>query len=133
MNRQNTDGRSPAERKAPRTAWKPGQSGNLGGRPKGTGITQRIINLLGENDGKGADAFVRAGVQAALSGDYRFWEHIYNRVEGKIPERLAGHDGGPLVREVVGISVNDVVSAQPIIDAEHVIADPRIGTETAPD
>jgi len=35
-----------------------------------------------------ADELMALAVQAARRGDYRFFEHIYSRVEGKIPDHV---------------------------------------------
>lgn len=82
--RRNTDGLKPP--------WQPGQSGNPKGRPRGTGLTDRLRAILDEEHaGKNvAEALMRAGVKAALEGDYRFWAEILNRIEGKVPDKLVG-------------------------------------------
>ena len=84
--------------------WRPGQSGNPKGRPKGkVGLTDRLRSLLltpiegrsVDKDRKGkkapqlvADELMGLAVQAARKGDYRFFQHIYERIEGKVPEHL---------------------------------------------
>lgn len=82
------------------TQFQPGNKG--GGRPPGTGITDRLRKVLDENQGSVADALVKTAVEYANKGDFRFWNAIVERVEGKVPERIAGHDGGPLIK-IVGI------------------------------
>ena len=81
--------------------WRPGQSGNLKGRPKGiVNLTGRLRAVLttpidnGRKPKKGeprqtyADELMALAVQAARKGDYRFFQHIYERMEGKVPEHL---------------------------------------------
>lgn len=70
--------------------FQPGQSGNPAGRPKGTGLTDMLISALGEEeDGKTAGRrLVDAAVSHALRGDFRFWDRIYDRVEGPIRQQL---------------------------------------------
>jgi len=55
------------QRKAPRTAFKPGQSGNPAGKPRGTRnwATRAVLALL---DGEG-EALTRKCVEMALGGD----------------------------------------------------------------
>jgi hypothetical protein len=66
------------------TPFKPGQSGNPAGRPKGSSLKARLERILSEDDGKVAEALAKAGVQAALKGDYRFWAEILNRIDGPV-------------------------------------------------
>jgi len=68
--------------------FKPGQSGNPKGRPKGSGITDRLKKLLEKEDGKIADALAQSIISAALRGDYRFVKEILDRVEGKVTDKL---------------------------------------------
>jgi len=75
----------------------PGVSGNPNGRPKGTGLTGRIRAALDKEEGKVADALVKAAIEAALNGDFRFWQEIINRVDGKVADKVTGEDGGPVV------------------------------------
>lgn len=83
--------------------FKPGESGNPAGRPVGTGLTDRLREIIEKNNGEVADALVKAAVKAALKGDFRFWQEIINRVEGKVPDamRHSGSDGGDLVVELI--------------------------------
>ena len=71
--------------------FKPGQSGNPSGRPKGTSLTARLRKILDEvEDGKTvAQRLMEAGVEAAKKGDFRFWNAIFERMEGKVPDHLA--------------------------------------------
>jgi hypothetical protein len=91
----------------PTTQFKPGQSGNPGGCPPGRSLTARLRDLLekGEIGGKPikdgrqvADLLMEALLKGALKGDVRHIQEVYNRVEGKVPDRIAGPDGGPLFR-----------------------------------
>lgn len=82
-------------------AFRPGNQAAKGhGRPKNSvGLTTRLRGLLatkieGRAHPKGkaavtyADELMALALQAARRGDYRFFEHIYSRVEGKIPDRV---------------------------------------------
>jgi hypothetical protein len=61
--------------------FKPGQTGNPNGRPKGKTITERLRDLLEEHPDR-ADKIVEAGVQAAEGGDFQFWKYLCDRTEG---------------------------------------------------
>jgi hypothetical protein len=76
--------------------WQPGESGNPAGKPPGTTLTKKLRDIVEKNEGEVADALVRAAVKAALKGDFRFWQEIINRVEGKVADRVAGPDGNDL-------------------------------------
>jgi hypothetical protein len=80
--------------------FKPGQSGNPKGRPKGRTISNELRKIIEEDDdGKIATALAKKALQCALDGDFRYWNAIIERVDGKIALRLAGHDGGPLLTD----------------------------------
>jgi len=69
----------------------PGQSGNPGGRKKGTSITAILNRKLDEldDDGKSrAEKVAEVIVREALAGDYRFVDMLLNRTEGKIPDKV---------------------------------------------
>ena len=70
--------------------WKPGQSGNPGGRPKGSGVTDRLRTILSQGDnGKDvAEALVQAALKAAKNGDFRFWKEIVDRVDGPVKQQI---------------------------------------------
>jgi Family of unknown function (DUF5681) len=76
----------------PDTQWKPGQSGNPGGRPRRKPITDRINALLEKAlltgivvpEGKVlADLVAEAYVAAAIVGDARDRKEMTDRVEGR--------------------------------------------------
>ncbi len=68
--------------------WKPGQSGNPKGRPKGSGLSDRLREVLDADDGAALDAIVRAVVDAAAAGDAQFVRMIWERLEGKVSQRI---------------------------------------------
>lgn len=77
------------------TRWPKGRSPNPAGRPKGQGITDRLWVILFETDGDGvtvAERLVRAGVDAAMNGDFRFWSAIVNRIDGKVTDQIEQQD-----------------------------------------
>ena len=82
--------------------FKKGQSGNPGGRPKGTvSIEAELRKRLadGEDGENIVQALVTQALKQALRGDYKFFNLILERIDGRIADRIAGHDGGPLFTE----------------------------------
>lgn len=97
--------------------WPKGQSGNPGGRPKGsvslTAILRReslkavasnprfkrIAEKLGIPDPENlsvGELIVLATIVHAVRGQAKLIGDLWNRLDGKVPDRIAGHDGGPL-------------------------------------
>lgn len=83
--------------------FKPGQSGNPKGRPRGSSITPRLKRIIEENEGEIADALVKSAIKNALKGDFRFWNAIVERLEGKVADRVqhTGDGGGPIQINVI--------------------------------
>ena len=68
--------------------YKPGESGNLSGRPKGTSLTSVLRELLdqipkGDNK-KLKEKIVKALLDKALTGDTRALDIIFDRTDGKV-------------------------------------------------
>ena len=61
--------------------FKPGESGNPDGRPKGKTLTERVKDVLESNPDRAA-AIVEAGIRAAEQGDFHFWKYLCDRMEG---------------------------------------------------
>lgn len=89
------------------TQFQPGQTGNAGGRPKKTPITDELRRLLDEpysGSEKRFEGLSNVCVLAlrlyeiALSGDLKAMQEIADRVEGKVVQRqeFAGPDGGAI-------------------------------------
>jgi hypothetical protein len=89
------------------TQFQPGQTGNAGGRPKKTPITDELRRLLDETySGREKRFHGLSNVcvlalrlyEIALSGDLKAMQEIADRVEGKVVQRqeFAGPDGGAI-------------------------------------
>ena len=79
--------------------FKPGQSGNPGGRPKGTvNLTNKLrqlfqmpVRVKGKRANKNyvyADLFCEMAMEAALEKNFKFFKEIFDRVEGKVPDHV---------------------------------------------
>ena len=71
---------------------------NRSGRPKGRSMQDALRKLL-EDEVTGeklCDALVKSAIDRALKGDFRFWQEIINRIDGKVPNRIADADGSSL-------------------------------------
>jgi hypothetical protein len=89
-------GKPPAEHQ-----FKPGNRANPGGRPKGDSLTSIVREVLAEQIDSAADRkrlrkVAEAIVTAAESGNPKVIQQLWDRVDGKVPDRIAGHDGGPI-------------------------------------
>ena len=78
--------------------FKKGESGNPGGRPKGMSIEAQLRKRRadGESGEKLVDSLITVALRQALNGDFRFWNSIIERVDGKVADRIAGPDGSGL-------------------------------------
>ena len=84
----------------PRPPWKPGESGNPKGRPKGVGadallkqLTQEIKRTIDPITGKRRDMTIEEGIgwqliSKALRGDLRAIELYYERTQGKPLQKI---------------------------------------------
>ena len=78
--------------------WKPGQSGNPGGRPKKRLIDEALEDLLERNDCEAARGVAAALLKRASKGDIRAIQLIAERTQGK-PMRaieISGPDGSAI-------------------------------------
>lgn len=80
--------------------WKPGQSGNPAGRPKGVRYLSEALRDLVENgvlpkDASRAllDALAWSLIDSALAGDVAAWKELANRVDGPVAAMIEGPDG----------------------------------------
>lgn len=77
-----------------RGRFKPGHSGNPGGRPKGTSITAALRELIDE---AGPDSVAGPLLEAAQAGDIKAIKVVLERTEGRVTEQLE-HAGQITVR-----------------------------------
>ncbi len=69
--------------------WKPGQSGNPGGRPKRKPLTDAIARII---DAVGAEKFAAAIAAKAELGDVTAFREMADRLEGKVAQPIGGSD-----------------------------------------
>lgn len=103
-----------SKRKAPRTAFKKGQSGNPAGRPK-TGNTWgdllEMAMAAQDKELKGKtikEAIAIKAAEKAREGNPVFLDMIMKRQEGNPSQPITGDEGGPL--EVVNMSMKEFKS-----------------------
>lgn len=107
------------KRKAPKTAFKPGRSGNPNGRPKkGETLTDilrgQCEELISEKEGGKVaikTALARKMVAMALGGDQSMMKYVFDRIDG-FPTQAVQHqdeDGKPIIPQKV---VFEVVEAK---------------------
>jgi hypothetical protein len=75
--------------------WKPGQSGNPGGRPKKRILDEHLSEMLEANDGEDAKAIARVLIEKAKDGELRAVQLIAERTQGRPTQavELSGIDG----------------------------------------
>lgn len=96
--------------------FKPGRGGNPSGRPKGAlGLTKLLKQALKKrNAGELViQTLVRAIIEQALNGNDRLIREIWNRLDGKVPDRIVGADGEPVVTHVVFHRDDGTADSQP--------------------
>jgi len=79
--------------------WKPGQSGNPGGRPK-RDLAAEIARMIFERD---TEAIERAFAAALRKGDARVFKALADRAYGKPRQQIehVDEDGDPLQSSIV--------------------------------
>ncbi len=90
--------------------FKPGESGNPKGRPTGTSLTAIIKRVLAEKDGEGAERLIAVAVRQAHKGDFRFWNALIERNEGKVADHISAD--GKLTVEVVYVDAPNPTDAE---------------------
>jgi ribosomal protein L17 len=87
--------------------WKPGQSGNPGGRPRRKPLTEALELLLQETDPRTKKQnlvlIIEALVKKAKKGDTTAIRETLDRVEGKTVQPISGPEGGAIPVSVEGV------------------------------
>ena len=99
-----------------RPPWKPGESGNLSGRPKRKPLTDAYAALLDkpippdmarqlklDESTTYAQVIAMSLVREAVKGKVQAAAEVADRVEGKITQPISGPDEGPIVHEIRGM------------------------------
>jgi hypothetical protein len=60
--------------------FQPGQSGNPAGSSRKARLTARLKELLDDEE------FLKVGIAQAMDGNFLFWRHIFDRVDGQVPK-----------------------------------------------
>lgn len=90
--------------------FKPGQSGNPAGRPKGRSITAILRRMLDEADAATgrtmAEAIAEAIIVKAALGDAKLIREVLDRTEGKVTQPVDVTTQGEAVKTVFYIPEN---------------------------
>lgn len=81
--------------------WKPGQSGNLSGRPKSKPIKEAIEAIITEDPKLLRKIALNAAKQAAKT--LGFFTEVRDMFDGKPVQQISGPDEGPIPTTVEGI------------------------------
>ena len=82
--------------------FKPGQSGNPRGRPKGSlSLSTLLREALSENDGERAKRIIDAMITCAEKGDIRHIKELLDRIDGKVADNLNVEGGVSISFEIV--------------------------------
>lgn len=77
----------------------PGQSGNPNGRPRKRPLTDLLAEKLEQDSGDGSswdERLTMALLKTAAAGDVAALREVFNRLEGKVPDRVEhGEDVTP--------------------------------------
>lgn len=90
--KQGTNRREPP----PEHRFKPGQSGNPGGRPRGRTLLSVVRQMLADSDGMALEEVAAKYVEAMKKGSFPHLKEYIDREEGKVPDRIANADGSNL-------------------------------------
>lgn len=78
------------------TSWKPGQSGNPGGRPKTKMLTEELRKALEENDGLMVRWIIARLLLQSAEGAVDATKLIFDRAEGKVAQPIVGDEEAPI-------------------------------------
>jgi|19_taG_2_1085344.scaffolds.fasta_scaffold47885_2 hypothetical protein len=110
-------------KKGNKWAVKQGEIRNPGGI-NGASIHRKLREILEGPEGERyEEGIARAGIKHAVEGNARFWQMVVEIIDGKVPDRIAGHDGG-----AVKIDDEAMARIQRIVDAADTI--PKDETST---
>jgi hypothetical protein len=84
--------------------FQPGQSGNPKGRPTERPLTASLREALNADDGKLIETLAQVSIDKALSGDFRYFREIMDRVDGKVTDRLDVTADGNALTDCPGLS-----------------------------
>jgi len=64
--------------------WKPGQSGNPGGRPKKKPLTEAMQRMLNKLSDAETEALLKSTFERVMNGDIGALKEVCDRVEGRV-------------------------------------------------
>jgi hypothetical protein len=91
-----SENRQKPKRPAPKTAFKPGKSGNPGGRPKLPEDVKHVRELARQYTASAVAALVEVLESDSASGKVAAANALLDRGWGKAEQPITGLDGGPV-------------------------------------
>jgi len=88
--------------------FRQGESGNPKGRRPEKPLTAALREVLDANDGEIIETLARVAIDEALSGDFRFWKEIMDRVDGKVTNRLDVSADGQSYLDLPGLTAEEL-------------------------
>lgn len=103
------------EKQKPAHLWKPGQSGNPAGKPKGarhfSTLIREAITKVADDTGTSDDKeIVRALVEKAKAGDLKAVDMVLDRVDGKA-EQTINLDGEMTINDGLSLEEKEALLA----------------------
>ena len=89
------------------TQFKPGQTGNPNGRPRLKPLTDEFKRRLEEENGNLSKELIGLAIDKALAGDFRFWQELMNRSDGKVADHVDMTTNGESINQHPGLDPED--------------------------
>ena len=102
---------------------------NREGAPKRPSLTRALVRRLEEGGEEGGDRrsgievvndMIEAAIDRACDGSIAHLKELWNRIDGKEPDRIAGHDGRPIMDEETRDRIRKIVAKVDGLDEDEV-------------
>ena len=90
--------------------WKPGESGNPSGRPRTKPLTDEYKRRLNGDGSTLAADLIDVAIKNAKKGDFRYWQELMNRSDGKVMEILDVTTDGQCLNDFAGLEPEDLAN-----------------------
>jgi len=107
--------RGNSEKRVVGRPFQPGQSGNPGGRPKGSVSLTTVLREVLDEDPEVAKAMIRGGLTSAKEGNAAWAKLIFDRVDGPQTQKLEIDD----MREKTIEEIDEEIAALEKLNADN--------------